>query len=134
MLIGLPWLVASAGARAESADGEEIEVMVLEASATPAPGKARSAAVYALFVNVETTQVLIGADSPLAQRVELAGADGKRRPFGDFAFREDVETRLTPDLYLRLVGLTRALRAGETVLVRMHFEDGGHLDLHATVR
>lgn len=150
LLLGLAWLAAGGAAVAQPTAmptgtatanstasvpaSEAIEVLVLEASVTPAARGVRSADVYALFVNVEATEVLCGADSPVAERVELVGADGKARPFSDFSFHEDVETRLTPDLHLRLVGLKHPLQVGDPVLVTMHFEEGGHLDLRATVR
>ena len=154
LLLGLAWLAAGSAAVAQppgsptatptgtppanstasAPASEAIEVMVLEASVTPAARGVRTADVYALFVNVEATEVLCGADSAVAERVELVGADGKARPFSDFSFREDVETRLTPDLHLRLVGLKHPLQVGDPVLVTMHFEEGGHLDLRATVR
>ena len=111
---------------------EDLDVMVLEPYATTSGADAE---VYALFVNVEATDRLAGADSAACERVELVSGDGTTVPFGEFGFTDDVETRLSPGYYhLKLVGLKKPLAAGEHVLVTMHFAEGGSLPIEALVR
>jgi periplasmic copper chaperone A len=120
----------AAGAQQMGAD----KVQVHEAFTAPTAAKQTSAEIYASFVNVETDDRLLGADSPLCERVELVAGDGAKRPFEEFRFKEDVETGFNPGaLHLRLVGLKRPLVAGQSFPVTLHFEDGGALALDVAV-
>lgn len=127
--------LAAFAAGAEDPLAGEVDVQVLQPYATVSGARRTEAEVYALFVNVETTDRLAGAESPDCGRVELVSADGQPLPFSDFGFTEDVETRLAPGtLHLKLVGLKKPLVAGERVLVTLHLAEGGRLALEATVR
>ncbi len=111
------------------------EVQVLEAYTAPTKFKQRSADVYARFVNVETTDRLVGADSPVCERVELVAGDGTKRPYQDFQFQEDVEIGFREGApHLHLVGLKRPLVRGQSFLVTLHFEADGPLALNVTVQ
>ena len=111
------------------------KVQVLEAYTAPTVPKQKSAELYASFVNVETDDRLMGADSALCERVDLVAADGAKRPYEEFQFKEDVEAGFSPGaLHLRLVGLKRPLVQGQSFLVTLHFEAGGALALNVTVK
>lgn len=111
------------------------EVQVLEAYVAPTKPKQRSADVYARFVNVETTDRLVGADSPACERVELVAGDGTKLPYGDFGFQEDVEIGFREGArHLRLVGLKHPLEHGQSFVVTLHFEADGPLELNVTVQ
>lgn len=133
--LGLPALAADV---AEEVSGPEMgrdKIEVLEAYAVPARDRRDSADVYARFVNVETNDRLVGADSPACQRVELVDGDGGALPFHEFVLAEDVEAGLPPQgTHLKLSGLLRKPAAGEELVVNLHFELGGRLVLHAVVR
>jgi len=111
------------------------EVQILEAYTAPTKLKQKSAEVYARFVNVETTDRLVGADSPACERVELVAGDGTKRPYEDFQFQEDVERGFREGApHLRLVGLKHPLLRGESFLVTLHFEETGALALNVSVK
>jgi copper(I)-binding protein len=111
------------------------QVQVLEAYTAPTKLKQKSAEVYARFVNVETNDRLVGADSPVCERVELVAGDGKKRPYEDFQFKEDVEIGFREGApHLRLVGLKSPLVRGQSFLVTLHFEADGPLSLNVTVQ
>jgi len=111
------------------------EVQVLEAYTAPTNPKQKNADVYARFVNVEATDRLVGADSPVCKRVELVAGDGTKRPYEDFHFQEDVEIGFREGApHLRLVGLKRPLARGQSFLVTLHFEANGPLALNVTVQ
>jgi copper(I)-binding protein len=111
------------------------EVQVLEAYTAPTNLKQKSADVYARFVNVETSDRLVGADSPVCERVELVAGDGTKRPYGEFQFHEDVEIGFREGApHLRLIGLKRALARGQSFLVTLYFEAHGPLVLNVTVQ
>ncbi len=111
------------------------EVQVLEAYVAPTKPKQTSADVYARFVNVETTDRLVGADSPACERVELVAGDGTQLRFEEFGFQEDVETGFREGArHLRLVGLKHPLEHGQSFGVTLHFEDDGPLELNVTVQ
>lgn len=120
-----------------AASAEEMgpEVKVLEAYTAHTQPRQKTADVYAIFVNVETTDRLVGADSPASQRVELVGGDGAKRPYDSFEFHEDVEIGFREGgPHLRLIGLKRPLVAGQLVLVTLHFAETGPLVLNVTVQ
>lgn len=123
------------GAYAATAEEQGPSVQVLEAYTAPTEPKQKSADVYARFVNVETTDRLVGADSPASKRVELVGGDGTRRPYGDFQFHEDVEIGFREGApHLRLVGLKRPLVRGESFRVTLRFEETGPLAINVKVQ
>lgn len=111
------------------------EVQVLEAYAAATKPKQKSADVYARFVNVETTDRLVGADSPVCRRVELVAGDGTKLRYEDFGFQEDVEIGFREGArHLRLVGLRHPLEHGQSFVVTLHFEADGPLELNVTVQ
>jgi copper(I)-binding protein len=111
------------------------EVQVLEAYTAPTKNKQKNADVYARFVNVETTDRLAGADSPVCDRVELVAGDGAKRPYGDFHFQEDVEIGFREGApHLRLLGLKTPLVRGQSIPVTLHFEETGALILNVIVQ
>jgi periplasmic copper chaperone A len=111
------------------------EVQVLEAYTAPTKPKQKSADVYARFVNVETTDRLVGADSPVCGRVELVAGDGTKLRYEEFGFKEDVEIGFREGArHLRLVGLKHPLEQGQSFVVTLHFEADGPLELNVTVQ
>ena len=127
--------LAALAAVPAAADEKGPEVQVLEAYTAPTKPKQKSAEVYARFVNVETTDRLVGADSPACERVELVAGDGTKRPYQDFQFQEDVERGFREGApHLRLVGLKHPLLRGESFLVTLHFEETGSLELNVSVK
>ena len=111
------------------------DVQVLEAYTAHTNSKQRTAEVYARFVNVETTDRLIGADSDVCKRVELVAGDGTQRPYDSFQFKEDVEIGFREGaLHLHLVGLKHPLEKGQSFVVTLHFEETGPLALSVTVQ
>lgn len=127
--------VAVLGAFPASATETGPQVQVLEAYTAATKLKQKNADVYARFVNVETTDRLVGADSPVCDRVELVAADGTKRPYEDFHFQEDVEIGFRENApHLRLVGLKAPLVRGQSVAVTLHFEDTGPLSLNVIVQ
>jgi copper(I)-binding protein len=126
---------AALAATATLAEGSGPDVQVLEAYTAPTKPKQKSAEVYARFVNVETTDRLVGADSPVSKRVELVAGDGTKRPYEDFQFQEDFEIGFREGApHLRLIGLKRPLIHGQSFVVTLHFEDSGPLALNVTVQ
>jgi len=127
--------LAALAAVPATADEKGPEVQILEAYTAPTKPKQKSAEVYARFVNVETTDRLVGADSPACERVELVAGDGTKRPYQDFQFQEDVERGFREGApHLRLVGLKHPLLRGESFLVTLHFEETGSLALNVSVK
>src|SRR5256885_17182052 len=66
--------IAVLGALPATATDTGPQVQVLEAYTAATKSRQKNADVYARFVNVETTDRLVGADSPACDRVELVGA------------------------------------------------------------
>jgi copper(I)-binding protein len=127
--------IAILGAFPANAEETGPSVQVLEAYTAPTKNQQKNADVYARFVNVETTDRLVGADSPACDRVDLVAADGTKRPYGDFHFKEDVEIGFRENApHLRLVGLKAPLSKGQSVTVNLHFEETGVLSLNVTVQ
>jgi copper(I)-binding protein len=127
--------VAAIAALTAAAKETGPEVKVLETYTAPTKLNQKNAEVYARFVNVETTDRLVGADSPVCERVELVAGDGTRRPYESFQFQEDVEIGFREGApHLRLVGLKRPLVRGQLFPVTLHFEEDGPLTLNVTVQ
>jgi periplasmic copper chaperone A len=127
--------IAILGALPAAAEETGPSVQVLEAYTAATKHKQMNADVYARFVNVETTDRLVGADSPACDRVELVAGDGKKRPYEDFQFKEDVEIGFREGApHLRLVGLKTPLSKGQSVAVTLHFKDTGALSINVTVQ
>lgn len=131
-------VLAASAALATTATGAESsgpDVQVLEAYTAPTKPKQKSAEVYARFVNVETTDRLVGADSLVCKRVELVAGDGSKRPYETFQFQEDVEIGFREGApHLRLTGLKRPLIRGQSFVVTLHFEESGPLLINVTVQ
>ena len=127
--------VAALGAFPVTATETGPSVQVLEAYTAPTKLKQKNADVYARFVNVETTDRLVGADSPVCNRVELVAGDGTKRPYQEFHFQEDVEIGFREGApHLPLVGLKTPLVRGQSLLVTLHFEATGPLSLNVIVQ
>jgi len=127
--------IAVLGAFPATAAESGPQVEVLEAYTAATKLRQKNADVYARFVNVETTDRLVGADSPACDRVELVAADGTKRPYEDFHFQEDVEIGFREGApHLRLVGLKKPLVRGQSLVVTLHFEDTGPLSLNVIVQ
>ena len=123
------------GALPATAEETGPQVQVLEAYTAPSKLKQKNADVYARFVNVETTDRLVGADSPVCKSVELVAGDGTKRPYEDFHFQEDVEIGFREGApHLRLVGLKKPLVRGQSLVVTLHFEETGPLSLNVIVQ
>jgi copper(I)-binding protein len=111
------------------------QVQVLDSYATHTNPQQKNADVYARFVNVETTDRLVGAESDACKRVELVAGDGTKRPYESFQFHEDVEIGFREGApHLRLVGLKRPLVHGHFLVVTLHFAETGPLELNVTVQ
>jgi copper(I)-binding protein len=111
------------------------DVQVLEAYTAPTARRQTTADVYARFVNVESDDRLVGADSALGGRVILVTAEGAPLPYPTFGFREDVETGFREGgPHLRLTGLKKPLVRGQSFPVILHFESGGALTLTVVVQ
>ena len=110
-------------------------IQVLEAYTAHTTPRQRNADVYARFVNVETTDRLVGADSDVCSRVELVAGDGTKRPYSSFQFHEDVEIGFREGApHLRLIGLKRPLARGQSVVVTLHFEESEPLAFNVIVQ
>jgi copper(I)-binding protein len=126
---------AALAATATIAENRGPSVQTLEAYTAPTKPKQKSAEVYARFVNVETTDRLVGADSPVCERVDLVAGDGTKRPYENFQFQEDVEIGFREGApHLRLVGLKRPLIRGGSFVVTLHFEASGPFALNVIVQ
>lgn len=131
----LSLVLAALAATAVSAEDTGPSVQVLEAYSAPTKPRQKTAEVYARFVNVETTDRLIGADSMACERVELVAGDGTKRPYDSFQFHEDVEIGFREGApHLHLVGLKRPLIRGSSFVVTLHFEATGPLQLTVSVQ
>jgi len=134
-VLAIAVLVAFLGAFPATATETGPQVQVLEAYTAATKLRQKNADVYARFVNVETTDRLVGADSPACDRVELVAADGTKRPYEDFHFQEDVEIGFRENApHLRLVGLKKPLVRGQSLVVTLHFEETGPLELNVIVQ
>jgi copper(I)-binding protein len=134
-VLAIAVLVAFLGAFQATATETGPQVQVLEAYTAATKPKQKNADAYARFVNVETTDRLVGADSPACDRVELVAADGTKRPYEDFHFQEDVEIGFRENApHLRLVGLKAPLVRGQSVAVTLHFEATGPFSLNVIVQ
>jgi len=134
-VLAIAVLVAFLGAFPATATETGPQVQVLEAYTAATKVRQKNADVYARFVNVETTDRLVGADSPACDRVELVAADGTKRPYEDFHFQEDVEIGFRENApHLRLVGLKKPLVRGQSLVVTLHFEETGPLELNVIVQ
>jgi copper(I)-binding protein len=133
--IALLIALAAPAAPVAGAENTGPDVQTLEAYTAPTKPRQKASDVYARFVNVETTDRLVGADSPVCTRVELVAGDGTKRPYETFHFQEDVEIGFREGApHLRLMGLKRPLVRGQTFVVTLHFEETGPLLINVTVK
>ena len=127
-------LAAFAVADARAAE-KVLDVQVLEAYTSATSPKQTSAEVYARFVNVEAEDTLESARADVCIRVDLVGADGMRRPYADFNFKEDVETGFREGgPHLHLEGIRHPLSRGQSIPITLRFESGSELVLVAIVQ
>ena len=107
--------------------------------ATPSSGAA--AHLYlAEWRNAGTrAERLLGAETPLAARVELQARPGGARSFetvAAIALEPGAELRMLPGHgpRLRALGLKRALRDGDTFALTLHFERAGAVSVQVQVQ
>ncbi len=132
LLAGLVCLLPATLAAAET--GQEEPFTALEAHTAATSASQSSAAVYALLINVETDDRLVGAESDVCERVDLVDADDHVLAYTELTLQEDVITVLGDEpFHLRLTGLRRPLVAGETVTVTLVFEHSGRIPLPTAV-
>ena len=131
-LAGLALLLCAGRGAAESALEEPFTALEPHTAATVA--NQPNAAVYALLINVEVNDRLVGAESDVCERVELVNADDHVLPYTDLALEEDVIAVLGDEpFHLRLTGLRRPLLNGETVIVTLVFENSGRVQMPTVV-
>ena len=119
----------------------ESSVVVRDAWVREPPGGHPIAAVYMTIVNnSDAAMVLVGAQSPVVERVEIhtmTHEDGTMR-------MRQVEQVLLPaggrvvlesgGLHLMLIGLSNLPRAGDSIDLTLHFADGSVRAVRASVR
>jgi copper(I)-binding protein len=131
-LAGLALLLSAGRLAAES--GHEEPFTPLEAHTAATVAKQPNAAVYALLINVEVNDRLVGAEADVCERVDLVNAHDEVLPYTDLALEEDVIAVLGDEpFHLRLTGLRRALLKGETVIVTLVFENSGRVQMPTVV-
>lgn len=107
--------------------------------ATPADGGAASIYLAQVRNAGARAERLLGAETPLAARVELQARPGGVRTFeaaGAIALEPGADLRMLPGLgpRLRAVGLKRALRDGDAFALTLHFERAGAVCVQVAVQ
>jgi periplasmic copper chaperone A len=131
-------LLALCGIAASQA-ADTLRVVDPWARATP-PGATTGAAFLQLTNTGEQTERLIGARSPLAERVELhthvmESGMMRMRQVAAIDLPPGERVRLEPGgLHLMLIDLRQPLVAGERVFMTLVLERGGERELEFTVR
>lgn len=106
----------------------------------PPPGAPTAAAYMTIHNRARRPDRLLGASSPVAQRVEIhemsmAGGVMRMRAVPTLAMTAGGEVAFTPGgLHLMFIGLRRPLRAGQRVPVTLRFEREGDRRVEAVVR
>ena len=119
------------------------EIVIEDARALPTFGNARTSAVYLTIHNEgETSDLLVTASTEIAARAELHAIEES----GNGLVRMvELETGIPVvageilalergGVHLMLMGLSRALKDGETIELNLHFQDAGSVDIEIPVR
>jgi copper(I)-binding protein len=140
LLIGL----AACGAPAVNetpAQAQTATLRVEDAWAAPTPGGVEVSAGYLTIVNGAAVEDrLAAAASPRAERVELHemtmdGGVMRMRSVETLAIPAGGTVRLSPGgLHLMFFGVTQPFTEGETIPVRLTFEQAGEMDVSLPVR
>jgi copper(I)-binding protein len=125
-------LVASAGAH-EARTGT---ITIQHPYAPSLPATARTGIVYTTIVNHGEADRIVGASSPVAEKVELHttlrdGATMRMRPVDAIPVSMGGTLALQPGqrFHLMLVNLAKTLREGETFPMQLVFEKAGRVEL-----
>ena len=133
-------LVVSIGAYAwaQSPDGGSISVEQPWARATP--GGARTGAAYLTLANkANTTDRLMGATTPIAEKVQfhkVTEKDGivRMRELRSIEIASGDKLILKPgDIHIMLVGLKHPLKQGQTFPLTLEFEKAGTIQVVVSV-
>jgi hypothetical protein len=145
LALGLGLLASTVPGEPARADERAIHLEAAWARRAPAmPGGAHGSGNGAVYLTIRNTgaaaDALLAASTDAARTVELHETrleDGKMvmRPLPRFEVPAGARLELKPGSYhIMLLDLTRDLRAGETVRLRLTFERAGELGLEAPVR
>jgi periplasmic copper chaperone A len=137
--LALGTLMLLSAALPAGADEQRLGALAIRqvwARATPGP----TAAVYAALVNTGTEpDRLMGADTPLAQRVELhehvmSGAAMSMRHRADLRLEPGADLVLAPGgTHMMLFGLSRPLKPGDRFPLILEFERAGAVTVEVVV-
>lgn len=114
--------------------------VVTDAWISEAPPVARNNAAYATIRNGARKDVLLGAETPVAEAVELhemsmAGGLMRMRELPQVNLAPDAELRFAPGGYhIMLVNMKRSLQVGEKVPLTFRFRHAGKVTVQAEVR
>lgn len=118
----------------------EGDVRVLDAWARATPSVAREGAVYLAVVNTgDSTDRLIGADTPVAESVELHASVRKgkgvtMRKLGAVVVPPGRSETFRPsETHLMLLGLKKQLREGDSFRLTLRFERAGVVEVSVRV-
>ncbi len=117
-------------------------VMVADPYARATPPNAKVGGAYMTLMNHGPATRLTGASSAVAETVQIhnhtmddSGVMRMRRVEGGIPLGKHETVTFAPGgLHVMLMGLTGPLREGETVDVRLEFEDGSTLDMTVPVK
>lgn len=107
--------------------------------ATP-PGQTNAAAYLILMNTTDTHRRLMGVWADVSEVAEIhrheeAGGMMKMRRIGHIDVPANGKTVLAPSgLHIMLKGLNHQLKAGQTVMLELHFDNGQHHTVNAPVR
>ncbi|MET0987345.1 MAG: copper chaperone PCu(A)C [Steroidobacteraceae bacterium] len=127
----MAWLVC-----AHASNGD---VRIADAWASPTPPGITVGAAYVSFV-ASATDRLIGASSPIAERVEMHSMtmDGglmRMRPLQDLALPAGKMVKLSPSgTHFMLIGLKQPLKAGAQFQLQLKFQLAGERSVAVQVR
>jgi copper(I)-binding protein len=137
LIVGGQAIVSVADAGAGPRDRLETrDVWVAE----PLPGRDMSAAYLIIANEGDTDEVLVSVASDIAENIELHKMehhDGMMRMMrvDSVDVPSNGEVELKPGgLHIMLIGLTRQIKAGDTVELTLHFESGATLSVDAPVK
>jgi len=104
------------------------------------PGATASAAYLVIHNSDGADRMLVKAESPAAQSVEVhehRNENGvmKMREVGSILIKAHAQTELKPGGYhLMLIGVRKALKEGDSVAITLSFDDGSKQQIEARVR
>jgi len=137
VLLLLPICLSACGGGEGSASSE---IQVEGAWARPMPAGGNSAVYLVLENRGELQDRLVGAETPAAASVEIheSRMEGElmtMREVGEASLPGGGRVELAPGgMHLMLLGLTRALAAGDTLSLNLRFQETGSLALRVPVR